>query len=68
MSTLKQKLKKVPSPIREMIMDNIKNCSFSGNALEDDEDIVCAFTWHSAKHISDSDFWLGVDNELMLMP
>lgn len=66
MSTLKQKLKKIPSPIREMIVVNIKHSDWSSKFTC--EDINYSFYWSKARHIPDDDFWWGVNDEIELMP
>lgn len=68
MSTLKQKLKKIPSPIREMIIENIKyDDPVTNNALHD-IDLYGSFYWDTAKHIPDTDFWGGINEEILEMP
>lgn len=68
MSTLKQKLKKIPSPIREMIVVNIK-CDepVTNNALSY-TNLCASFYWDIAKHIPDGEFWEGINEEIELMP
>jgi hypothetical protein len=65
MKTLKQKLKHIPSPIREMIVENIE---YSKWKIDDsDNGIKYAFAWHSSKHIRDYTFWVGIHEEILLI-
>ena len=56
MSTLKQKLKKIPSPIREMIVENTNDRYGDWKGYADTGNIGNAFIWQSAKHIPDAEF------------
>jgi hypothetical protein len=68
MSTLKQKISRIPSPIREMIVENIKHdIPVTKNAL-DYCNLYSAFYWDTAKHIPDNDFWSAINEEILLMP
>jgi hypothetical protein len=64
MSTLKQKLPRIPSPIREMIIENIN--SYYGRRYNATR-LMDAFEWANAKHIPDHDFWDAIDDEILLM-
>lgn len=62
---LQQKLKKVPSPIREMIEENIRIGGWRMPYAE--EGIEHSFWWRNATHIPDSEFWDIVHEELLLI-
>ncbi len=67
-ATLKQKLKKVPSPIREMIVENTNDHYGDWKGYADTGNIGNAFIWQSAKHIPDAEFWCLINEEIELMP
>jgi len=51
-----------------MIVDNIKcDDPVTKNALHD-IDLYGSFYWDTAKHIPDTDFWGGINEEIELMP
>lgn len=68
MTTLKQKLPRIPSPIREMIVENIaSDVPVTRNALKD-SDIENSFFWGTAKYMPDYEFWYYINEEIQLMP
>ena len=65
MTTLKQKLPRIPSPIREMIVENIKSSDWGDRLTGDNIDV--SFQWDAAKHIPDWYFWDGIYYEIRLI-
>lgn len=63
MKTLKEKLKKIPSPIREMILEN-DDREFDINKQTN---ILLLFVWEEAKHLPDHEFWSLVYMEIELL-
>lgn len=70
--TLKEKLKKIPSPIREMMVENAKhqNPKTWKKIMNDRYNIYnigLCFWWAYAKNIPDYNFWSGVFEEIYIM-
>lgn len=61
MKTLKEKLKLVPSPIREMIDKAIKNCKWDQSELNM---LWESFNWFKNNVFDDPDFWDAVHKDL----
>jgi len=69
MKTLKQKLRHIPSPIREMIVENIEfeRPRHLSHCLDNHESIIMSFSLEQSKHIPDSTFWDGINEEILLI-
>lgn len=61
MNILKQKLKLVPSPIKEMIEESIKYSEWDQSKLCN----LCeSFSWINNGVFNDPDFWGAIDDEI----
>jgi hypothetical protein len=69
MKTLKQKLKHIPSPIREMIVENINSerPQHLSHCLDNHDNILPSFDWEHSIHIPDALFWDGINEEILLI-
>lgn len=68
MTTLKQKLPRIPSPIREMIVENTIHEDGRLIGWDRVNTIASEFHFATALHIPDHDFWAAINDEIMLMP